>query len=868
MKLLMPLAAVAAIGMCSSTLISLVSCGTNEEEGNKPVSIEISGPDRMYLYGPEVQFTAQVLPEKAPQDITWSLVESDDNFIVDQTNISEGKLKLNGVAMDDHPNKFTIKLQAKSNADDKVIAVKEINGYYAPTQIDIVGDDKIYTSNSGTTNYAARNYTKPQYSIFDVDSVEWSIISGQEYASVNQSGQVSINKEKIVGSQEITLKAKSTCGVYSYPVEKTKQITIIESPTKIKIAGCPSRLNVGDEKQLSITTPESATASKDVKWEILDDASSYASITKDGLLKANAASPLKKIRVKASSTIPGLENEVYDIVEFYIDNVDLYETSGTTLLGFNTKLEQSNINKLLENTTVLPIDSNITEIAANAFDVTSGKLVIPENVKTLDLSKTNVTKIGASAFAGSKIENIIFGDKQSTFGTSAFASLSKLKKIDLSQLSSIASISGVKNGVFNKSHPVSGTISLWTDMSKSDVDKVIDYFGQSFLLNASSGWKIADVSGSLPTLSMLGGNIDIYDINSTQLRGFSQYFQLISSNEQQSLFTDTYDALVIPNTVHSIADYAFYRDGYGATGKEGCSIIPQWISKLGFESESNCTTIGEGAFKECSSLEEIAIPSSVETLGDYAFLECSSLKVINVSDFAAIPGWTDIYYPFSGVASEGTIYYSSSTTSSAWESLFESIDTDYSLNEWRYEEWTAPESTLFDIDPSGTLSGFNPELTPAEIEGLLDGISTLTIPNTVTKIAASAFLDDNDDSTIPVTITKLNFEESSQCTTIDDYAFDYAPFEEVVLPASLQNIGLADGYSFYGCKNLSVIDLSLITTVPTAYDDWAYGTFQDISDTPGKVYVNSITSPDDWDEMFGQIDASCTTLNEWDFETK
>ena len=45
---------------------------------------------------------------------------------------------------------------------------------------------------------------------------------------------------------------------------------------------------------------------------------------------------------------------------------------------------------------------------------------------------------------------------------------------------------------------------------------------------------------------------------------------------------------------------------------------------------SSVTSIGEGAFRDCSSLTSINIPSSVTSIGEYAFRGCSSLTSINI----------------------------------------------------------------------------------------------------------------------------------------------------------------------------------------------------------------------------------------------
>ncbi len=70
--------------------------------------------------------------------------------------------------------------------------------------------------------------------------------------------------------------------------------------------------------------------------------------------------------------------------------------------------------------------------------------------------------------------------------------------------------------------------------------------------------------------------------------------------------------LIIPDSVTSIGDYAFY----------GCSSLTNVTIPDGV------TTIGDCAFCHCSSLTSVTIPYSVKTIGSYAFWYCASLTSI------------------------------------------------------------------------------------------------------------------------------------------------------------------------------------------------------------------------------------------------
>ena len=101
--------------------------------------------------------------------------------------------------------------------------------------------------------------------------------------------------------------------------------------------------------------------------------------------------------------------------------------------------------------------------------------------------------------------------------------------------------------------------------------------------------------------------------------------------------------LVIPNSVTSIGDYAFY----------GCSsltsvTIPNSVTSIGNWAFVRCssltsitipnsvTSIGEYAFYRCSALTSITIPNSVTSIGKYAFEYCSSLTSVTINSDAIV----------------------------------------------------------------------------------------------------------------------------------------------------------------------------------------------------------------------------------------
>lgn len=75
------------------------------------------------------------------------------------------------------------------------------------------------------------------------------------------------------------------------------------------------------------------------------------------------------------------------------------------------------------------------------------------------------------------------------------------------------------------------------------------------------------------------------------------------------------DTLVIPDSVTTIEDYAFWACG---------------LKKITFG--SGLTSVGEGAFMYLDDLEEIHLPDSLVSIGNWAFANCKTLAELDIPD--------------------------------------------------------------------------------------------------------------------------------------------------------------------------------------------------------------------------------------------
>ena len=179
---------------------------------------------------------------------------------------------------------------------------------------------------------------------------------------------------------------------------------------------------------------------------------------------------------------------------------------------------------------------------------------------------------------------------------------------------------------------------------------------------------------------------------------------------------------------------------------------------------SGVISIGDYAFKGCSSLTSITIPGSVTSIGGDAFLRCSSLTSITIPGSVTSIG----YSAFKGCSSLTSITIPSSVTNIK-DSTFKGCS--------RLTSITIPSSVT--------------SIGSAAFEGC-SRLTSITIPSSVTSIEVWAFYECSSltSITIPSGVTSIGGATFLRCSSLTS----------ITIPSGVTSIG---GYAFFECSNLT-----------------------------------------------------------------
>ena len=332
--------------------------------------------------------------------------------------------------------------------------------------------------------------------------------------------------------------------------------------------------------------------------------------------------------------------------------------------------------------------------------------------------------------------------------------------------------------------------------------------------------------------------------------------------------------------------FALGSSNYSQAGitREGDVVIPQYfeyngtyyeVTSIGYGAFQNCTalteltisdsvtSIGDNAFNDCRSLANITIPDSVTSIGTNAFCGCSSLSSITIPDsvtsisnslFAGCTGLTSITIPDS-VTSIGNQAFSQcisltnitipDSVTSIGNSAFESCMSLKSIE--------IPDSVI----SIGNRTFYN-----------CTSLTNIVIPNSVTSIGNSAFFTcvslTNID--IPDSVTSIGGSAFRGCTELtsisipdgvksigDSTFYDCTSLTSVEIPNSVTSIATN---AFYGCTTLTSVYIpNSVTTISAS--KYSYSPFYKCSSSL-KIYCGASAKQSGWGTYWNYYSSSGT----------
>ena len=275
-------------------------------------------------------------------------------------------------------------------------------------------------------------------------------------------------------------------------------------------------------------------------------------------------------------------------------------------------------------------------------------------------------------------------------------------------------------------------------------------------------------------------------------------------------------SVTIPNSVRSIGDRAFYS----CSGLSSVTIGNS-VTSIGESAFSGCsgltsvtignsvTSIESGAFYGCSSLTSVTIPNSVTSIGDNALRNCSGLTSVTIGNSV-----TSIEYgTFSGCSGLTSVTIPNSVTS---------------IGSYAFEDCSALTSVTI---PNSVTS-----IGSSAFSGC-SGLTSITIPNSVTSIGNCAFSGCSGLTTINVEAGNTVYDSRNNCNAIIETSTNtlIQGCKNTTIPNSVTSIG---NYAFRGCSGLTSVTISnSITSI-------GYRAFEDCRGLTSVCIGNSVISLD------------------------
>lgn len=369
-----------------------------------------------------------------------------------------------------------------------------------------------------------------------------------------------------------------------------------------------------------------------------------------------------------------------------VTNIGNYALSGcSSLTSINLPNTITSIpNSLFEGCTdlkTISIPNSVTNIGDNAFRtcLSLTSITIPQTV----------TNIGNSAFYDcTNLVSAYIPNSVTSIGEEAFTGCCMLKSIEIPN-----SITSIERGVFcgcsslasvnipnSVTHIGYEAFRYCSNLKSIIIPNSVTYI-ESYAFEGCSSATSISIPNSVKTIE----GYAFFDC--------SKLVSLAIPNSVESIGEGSFGgcsslvSVTIPNSVTSIGQYAFKdcaslssisveENNIRYDSRENCNAIIETESNILIQGCKNTvipntvTSIGDHAFWGCSGLTSIEIPNSAKSIGDDAFYGCSSLTEINIPNSVTYIGYcafmdcsslTSISLPNSITTINSSVFYNCSS---------------------------------------------------------------------------------------------------------------------------------------------------------------------------------------------------------------